>query len=293
MKPAPFEFHAPDTEDEVRNLLAAHGEDARLLAGGQSLVPLMNVRLLQPGVVISLNRCDPLAFLHEEGDFVRCGAMTRQASALSSGLVRRHVPLLAAALAQVGVAATRNFGTVCGSLAHADPLAALPSVATALEATFVVVSTRGTREVSADEFFVAALTTCLEPDEMLREVRFPKAPANARCAFLDVGNRAHGFAVAGLAAYLELDPDERCTKARLAALGMGAVTVRLRAAEAVLAGQTLSDSVIDQAAAAASGAVDPVGDLHASAAYRRQLAGVLTKRALRRARTPESQETAS
>jgi carbon-monoxide dehydrogenase medium subunit len=280
LKPAPFEFHAPDSEEEIQSLLEEHGDEARILAGGQSLVPLMNMRIVQPSVIISLNRCHTLAYLEADGDCIRCGALTRQAAAEESKLVERHVPLLRAALPHVGVAASRNFGTVCGSLTHADPLAELPSVASALDATFVITSARGTREVGADAFFVSALTTCIEPGEMLREVRFPKAAPNARSVFLEVANRAHGSAVAGLAAYVELDPEKRCTRARLAAMGMGDSTVRLREAEAVLENEALSGKVIDGAAMAAASGVEPEGDAHASAHYRRHLVGVLVKRAL-------------
>ncbi len=282
MKPAPFDFYAPDTEEEVRALLAEHGEDARLLAGGQSLVPLMNMRIMRPAVVISLNRCNALAYLREEGDFIVCGALTRQAYAEDSALVGKHVPLLAAALPHVGVQANRNFGTVCGSLAHADPLAELPSVTVALEATFVIASRDHTREVAAGEFFVSALTTCIEPGEMLREVWFPKAPAHARSVFLEVANRAHGFAVAGLAAYVEVDPESSCVTARFAAMGMGSTAVRLADAEAAVEDRVLDESTIAEAAAAASRWVEPDGDLHASADYRRHLAGVLVRRALNR-----------
>jgi len=280
MKPAPFEFHAPDSEEEIHSLLDEHGDEARILAGGQSLVPLMNMRILQPSVIISLNRCHTLAYLEADGDCIRCGALTRQATAEESKLVERHLPLLRAALPHVGVAANRNFGTVCGSLTHADPLAELPSVASALDATFVITSARGIREVGADAFFVSALTTCIEPGEMLREVRFPKAARNARCVFLEVANRAHGFAVAGLAAYVELDPEKRCTRARLAAMGMGDTAVRLSEAEAVLENEALTEKLIDGAAMAATGGVEPDGDAHASADHRRHLVGVLVKRAL-------------
>jgi carbon-monoxide dehydrogenase medium subunit len=178
------------------------------------------------------------------------------------------------------VVANRNFGTVCGSLAHADPLAELPSVASALDATFVIANTGGTREVDADAFFVSALTTCIEPGEMLREVRFPKSTPDTRSVFLEVANRAHGFAVVGLAACVELDQEKRCTRARLAAMGMGDTTVRLREAEAVLENETVTETVVDGAAMAAVSAVEPEGDAHASAHYRRHLVGALVKRAL-------------
>jgi carbon-monoxide dehydrogenase medium subunit len=286
VKPAPFEFHAPETEEEIRGLMAEHGEEARPLAGGQSLVPLMNMRILRPSVLIALNRCGALDYLREDGDVIACGALTRQATAEDSELVRTRLPLLAAALPHIGVRATRNFGTVCGSLAHGDPIAELPSVAAALEARFVIASRDGTREVAAEDFFVSALTTCMNPDEMLREVRFPTAAATARNVFLEVANRAHGFAVAGLAASVELAEDGHCRRARLAAMGMGTTTLRLAAAEALLEGQHVGPELVAEAAAAAVRSVDPHTDLHASSGYRRQLAGVLVRRALGRAMAP-------
>ena len=289
MKPAAFDFHAPESKEEVLSLLATYGDDARLLAGGQSLVPLMNMRILRPGVIISLNRCRELAYLREEDDVVVCGAMIRQAEAEETDLVCEQVPLLAAALPYVGVRASRNRGTVCGSLAHADPLAELPSVAAALEAIFVITGPNGRREVTADEFFVSELATCIDTGEMLTEVRFPKTPSDGRDVFLEVGNRAHGFAVVGIAAYFEIASDNRCAKARLAAMGMGATTVRLTETERALEGQLLSEDVVVAAVESAGDAVEPADDIHASADYRRHLAGVLVKRVLDRLSAPATQ----
>ena len=289
MKPAAFDFYAPESKEEVLSLLATYGDDARLLAGGQSLVPLMNMRILRPGVIISLNRCRQLAYLREEDDVVVCGAMIRQAEAEETVLLRDQVPLLAAALPYVGVRASRNRGTVCGSLAHADPLAELPSVAAALEATFVINGPNGRREVAADEFFVSELATCIDTGEMLSEVRFPKTAPDGREVFLEVGNRAHGFAVVGIAAYFEIATDNRCDKARLAAMGMGATTVRLTETEQALEGQVLSEEVVLAATESAGDAVDPADDIHASADYRRHLAGVLVKRVLDRLCAPAAQ----
>ena len=164
VKPAVFDYHRPDNIEEACALLAEYGADARVLSGGQSLVPLMNMRILSPAVLIDINRCRDLAYLREEGAAIACGALTRQSEAETSDLVASRLPLMSIAMPHVGVRASRNFGTVCGSLAHADPLAELPSVASALDARFVIASSRGRREVTADEFFVSALTNCLEPD---------------------------------------------------------------------------------------------------------------------------------
>lgn len=291
MKPAPFELFLPESGEEVTRLLAEHGEEARVLAGGQSLVPLMNMRILQPAVVVGLGRCAGLDYLRCEDGEIACGALCRQAALLGSEAAARAAPLLGAALAHVGVPASRSFGTVCGSLAHADPSAELPAAAAALGARFLVEGPRGTREVGADEFFVSALTTCLEPDEWLREVRFPAPAPGERHCFLEVANRAHGSAVAGLAATLELAADGRCARARLAAVGVGTPGFRLAAAEAALAGRRLDAAAIEEAGVAAEAYLDPDGDLHASAGYRRHLVGVLVRRALARiAAAPGSEE---
>lgn len=282
MKPASFKYFRPESVEEIHNLLAEYGTEARILAGGQSLVPLMNMRILQPGVLIDINRCGSLSYLREEDGVIACGALLRQGEAEVHPLVAERLPLLRAAMPHVGVRANRNFGTVCGSLAHADPLGELPSVATALEARFVIAGARGRREVGADEFFVAALTNCLEPDEMLAEVRLPVTPPQATSVFLEVANRAHGFAVAGLAACVELDADGRCTRARLSAMGAGSTTARLHQVESLLEGETLGDERIRAAGAAAVEAAEPSDDVHASAAYRAEVVGSLVRKALRR-----------
>lgn len=280
MKPAQFQYFQPQSVAEVHQRLAEHGFDCRILAGGQSLVPLMNMRILSPAVLIDINRCREFSYLREEGGSIVCGALTRQREAEVSPLVAARLPLLAAALPHVGVRANRNFGTICGSLAHSDPLAELPSVAAALEARFVIAGARGRREVGADEFFVGALSNCVEPDEMLAEVRLPIPPPGTRCAFLEVANRAHGFAVAGLAALAGFDAQGRCRQVRFAAMGAGAATLRLRAAEAVVEGEVPDEACARAAAAAATAEVEPTDDVHASAAYRVDLIGTLVRRAL-------------
>ena len=284
MKPAAFDYHRPDSLEEACALLAEHGAEARVLAGGQSLVPLMNMRILSPAVLIDINRCRELSYLRREDGVIACGALTRQGEAETSDLVAADLPLLAAAMPHVGVRANRNFGTVCGSLAHADPLAELPSVAAALEARFVIASSRGRREVDAGEFFVSALTNCIEPDEMLAEVRLPVMPANARSAFLEIANRAHGFAVAGVAALVEIDGEGRCIRARLSAMGAGDTTARLLPVEALVEGRRLDEALIREAGAAATAAAEPAEDVHATADYRAHVIGTLVTRALRQMR---------
>lgn len=283
MKPAAFDYHAPDSLAETLELLARYGDDARVLAGGQSLVPLMNMRMVQPEVLVSLHRCAELDYLRAEDGRLACGAMVRQWVVEESNMVRDAGPLLAEALPLVGGRASRNRGTVCGSLAHADPLAELPAVALALDAEFAINGANGRRSVAAADFFVSEMTTCIEPGEMLEAVYFPCAPVGARAAFVEIGNRAHGFALVGVAAQLEIAADGNCKSARLAALGVGPTAVRLTASEEILAGRSLEPAVLSDAGAAAAQGVDPVGNLHADADYRRHLLAELVERAVRTA----------
>jgi CO/xanthine dehydrogenase FAD-binding subunit len=280
LKPASFDFHAPRSLDHVLALLGDHGEDCRILAGGQSLVPLLNLRMLQPAVLISINECAELSYIRETPSAIVCGALTRQIEVERSELVQRDVPLLAKAARLIGGMANRNRGTVCGSLAHADPLAELPAVALALDATFVVNGKGGRREVAAVDFFLSELSTCIEPGEMLEAVRFPKRAAGERATFLELGNRRHGFAVAGLAVQLNFDGNKKCIGARVAALGAGAVALRLRGTEEILRGNSLAPDIIDDAAEAAYRDVDPPSDIHADAAHRRHLVRTLLSRAV-------------
>ena len=283
MKPSKFEFHAARTLEEALALLGRYGEDARVLAGGQSLVPLMNFRVLQPRALVSINHCPELAYIRREGDFLACGAATRQIEAERSSLVQEHCPLLAAALPWVGGIANRNRGTVCGSLAHADPLAELPAVAVALGAQFQIKGMRGSRTVTAEEFFVADMTTSIEPGEMIESVKFPTSGKRAGSAFVEVGNRAHGFAVVGVAAHLEFEDSGRCKSARLAAIGVGSTPVRLLASEAAVKGTDRMEQALNDAASVAASQLDPSGGFHADAAYKKEVIGTLVARALNQA----------
>jgi len=283
MKPAPFEYVAPESEAEVLDLLGRHGDDVRLLAGGQSLVPMLNLRIVQPAVIIDLGRCASLAYLNDENGALVCGTMTRQITAERSPDVRQGCPLLAAALPYLGGKAHRNRGTVGGTLAHADRLAELPAVALALDAELIVRSEGAERTVAAVDFFLSDLTTSLEEGEMLHAIRFPKAGTTARSAFAEVGNRRHGFAVVGIAAALEVDSDGACAQARLAAMGVGATPVRLAAAEQILEQGSLSADAVCAAGDAAAQAVDPTDDIHASVAYRRRLTATLVQRTVHEA----------
>lgn len=283
MRPSKFEFHAARTLDEAVALLDRYGGDARILAGGQSLVPLMNFRVLQPRALVSINHCPELAYLRRDGDFVACGASTRQIDAERSDLVQTHCPLLAAALPWLGGIANRNRGTVCGSLAHADTLAELPAVAVAVGAQFQIKGARGSRTVMAEDFFVADLTTSIEPGEMLESVKFPTSGERVGASFVEIGNRAHGFAVVGVAAHLEFEDSGRCKSARLVAIGVGSTPIRLLASEAAVTGTDRMQQASNDAAAVAASQLDPSGGFHADAAYKLEVIGSLVARALTQA----------
>ena len=280
MKPAPFEYFAPETAEEALALMAEHGVEARPLAGGQSLVPLINMRMAQPSVLIDLNRCPELAYLREEDGMLVSGPMTRQRELELSETVRAACPLIAKAMPHMGHATIRNRGTAGGSLSHADPSAELPGVALALGAEMIAGGPNGRRTVPATEFFFAELTTALEPDEMLCEIRFPEAPAGSRAAFAEVGSHFGGLALVGVAAQIDLDSAGRCTKAALAATGAGERPTRLSSTEAVLTGEVLEKQSIAEAAEAAAGDVEPLEDLHATAHWRRRAAVAMAARAL-------------
>ncbi|WP_353194230.1 FAD binding domain-containing protein [Pusillimonas noertemannii] len=280
MKPAKFEYHAPKTLDEAVNLLGRYGEDARILAGGQSLVPLLNFRIFQPQALISINHCAELAYLRVEPDGLVCGALTRQAEAEQSADVQDTCPLLSAALPWIGGVSNRNRGTVCGSLAHADPLAELTAVAMALDARFSIVGTKGRRQASAAEFFLGDLTTCIEPGEMLEAVHFPRSGKNASAAFVEVGNRWHGFAVVGVGAHVECDDVGVFQTVRLSAIGVGSTPVRLTESEKILQGTRGETQALQEACNVAAVDLDPPGGFHADSAYKSGVLGTLVERAL-------------
>jgi carbon-monoxide dehydrogenase medium subunit len=284
VKPAPFAYYAPETLAEALHLLAQFGDEAKLLAGGQSLVPVLNMRLAQPKVLIDLNRVAGLAYIRDEGHHLAIGAMTRHAAVERSAEVLRRQPLLTEAVSQIGHSQIRNRGTIGGSLAHADPSAELPAVITALEGSLVVAGPGGTREVAAHDFFLMYFTTALRPGEILTEVRVPVLEAGSGYAFMEVARRHGDFALAGVACVLHLTPDGGAVNdARLALTGVGMTPVRAWEAEAVLQGRPPGPQAFAAAAAAVRNAVAPDDDIHGSGEYRRQLAGVLTERALRRA----------
>ena len=282
MKPAPFTHLAPDSLPDAIRMLSDHAPDARILAGGQSLVPMMNFRLARPAVLVDLNRIDAMSYIRDDGDCLAIGAMTRERTIETSELVRTACPLVHDATLNIAHLPIRSRGTIGGSISNADPAAEYPATMLALDADLVVQSVRGERTIAAADFFDGVLSTTLEADEILTEIRVPKMPAHSGAAFVEIARRHGDFALAGVAAQVTMD-GETVAEVRLAACGVGPGPVRLTGAEDTLRGQSLTDDALATAADAASAAVDPDSDVHATAAYRRKLAGVMTKRAVLKA----------
>lgn len=285
MKPAPFDYKAPGSLDEALELLAEHGDEAKLLAGGQSLVPMMNFRLAQPSLLIDCNGLRELDFIRRgaDGD-LRIGAMTRQRQLEREPLVERHAPLLFETIPFVAHPQIRNRGTVGGSLAHADPASELPVIALARRARLRLVRSAGERWLEARDFFVGLLATALEPDEMLAEIAVRPMPERTGWAFLEVARRHGDYAQVGVAALLSLAEDGTCSEARLVYLSVGETPMEAPRAAGLLGGQAPSDESFAAAAdMAAQHEIDPAADIHATRAYKQHLARVLTVRALRRA----------
>tara|TARA_R110002072_G_scaffold51622_3_gene138414 strand:+ start:6795 stop:7667 length:873 start_codon:yes stop_codon:yes gene_type:complete len=282
MKPARFDHLLPDNLTDALAMLAEHAPDARPLAGGQSLVPMMNFRLARPTVLVDLNRIADLAYIRDAGDYLAIGAMTRERTIENSNLVRAATPLLHDATLHIGHLPIRSRGTIGGSLSNADPAAEYPATILALDATLVAQSVRGERIIPAAAFFDGVMTTTLEPDEILTEIRAPKAPPGSGAAVVEISRRHGDFALAGVAAQIALDGDD-VTDIRLAACGVGPGPIRLTGAETILRDGGLSDDALAAAGQAAAAAADPDGDVHATAAYRRKLAGVMTRRAIEKA----------
>jgi carbon-monoxide dehydrogenase medium subunit len=281
VKPAPFAYHRPSTVEEALATLAAHGPEAKPLAGGQSLIPAMNFRLAKPAVLVDLNGVTELAFVRATGDGTRIGAMARQRTVERDPMVGRAVPLLAEALPHVAHAQIRNRGTIGGSVAHADPAGEIGAVLLALGARFVLRGPAATRTVPADGFYTGLFATALEPGELLVEVIVPPAPPRTGWSFLEVARRHGDYALAGVAATVTLDEAGRCRDARIALLGVAEGPVLATRAAKALAGERPTEKAFKEAAgAAAAKDIEPPGDIHASAAYRRQLVAVLTRRAL-------------
>ncbi|GAA1871536.1 xanthine dehydrogenase family protein subunit M [Pseudonocardia ailaonensis] len=292
MKPAPFEHWAPTSVDEAVKILSGLDDpgDAKVMAGGQSLMPLLNLRLSQPAHIVDLNAVTGISEVYRERDTLVVGAMCRQRTAERSEDVAAAVPLVVEALTNVGHPAIRNRGTVGGSIAHADPAAELPTVALCLDAELVAQGPGGERRIAAADFFDGFLSTALGEQEILTAVRFPVDGPGCGSAFAEVARRHGDFAMAGVAVHVRLSGDT-IAEARIAVSGVALTPVRAADAEAALRGATPGDEAFAAAAAATSAALDPASDLHASGAYRTHVAGVLVRRALATAtdRARESQ----
>src|SRR3989304_2428789 len=280
MKPAPFEYFAPQNLPEALELLEQYGEEAKILAGGQGLMPLMNLRLARPNVVIDINRLSELQYIApgSNGDLA-VGALTRQRTVERSDFVQRENPLLAATIPLVSHAQIRNRGTIGGSIAHADPAAELPALSVALGAEFTARSARNQRVIRSQDFFLGYMTTALQPSELLTEIRIPAWDPAFGWAVGEVSCRGGDFALVGVIVLLRLDNDI-CEKAGIVLFGVGAAPVRMRKAEEMLRGRRADGKAIAEAARIVSEELEPDSDLHASAEYRKEVAGTLTRRSL-------------
>lgn len=285
MKPAPFDYYAPTTVEQALAYLAEHGDEAKVLAGGQSLIPMMNFRLVQPAILVDLNNIPDLAYMNPDEDGgLRLGAMTRHHEVEVDPMVAERMPLLHDAMPKIGYPQIRSRGTFGGSLSHADPSAELVSLSVALDARFRLRSQDGERWVPANEFFIGLFATVLEPGELLVEVALPPMPARSGWSLMEVARRQHDFALIGVAAVVSLDENGRCQHARMVFLSAGDRPMQAHRAAGVLAGQAPTPEAIRAAAeVAASDDIDPSSDIHATAEFRRHLANVLARRALEQA----------
>ena len=283
MKPAPFDYSAPTELEGAIQLLGRHGPEARPLAGGQSLVPLLNFRLARPSMVVDLNRIESLAYNRASDGALVVGALCRQRDLELDPEVMRRCPAIADALPLIGHVAIRNRGTIVGSLAHADPTAEWPALALLLEATIRIAGAGGEREVAARDFFTGVFATDLRPGELAVEAILPWPPPAAGSAFVEVARRHGDFALVGAGALLEMSPDRTIKDVRIVLSGVAATPVRASEAETALEGQRADNDAFAAAATTAAEGLQPADDIHAPAGYRRGVAQALVKRALLKA----------
>jgi len=283
LKPAKFKYIAPNSPEEVVGHLASYQGEARCLSGGQSLLPLMNFRLIRPEALIDLNRCPGLDYLRREDGQLVIGPMTRQFAVEYSDLVKSCCPLISKTMIYLGSPTIRNRGTIGGTLAHADRTAELPAVAVALEAKLIALGPKGARRIPAANFFRGDLSTELRTDEMLREIRFPVSPNGSLSAFTEATNRHHDLALVGVAVYLQLDDNGAVAEARIVCNGVGPSPIRLKRVEQTLYGTRADTDAIYDAAQLSLEGIEPEGDIHASADYRSAVLPRLVARALQQA----------
>ena len=284
MKPVKFDYYDPPSLEEALMLLDTHQGDGKLLAGGQSLMPLLNMRLARPKIVIDINRIKELNYVRASDGGIAVGALARQRALQTEKLIAERVPILQEAAYYIAHPQIRSRGTICGSIAHADPAAELPALALALDAQMTLSSAKAARTVGAESFFQSFFTTALEVNEILTEVRFPTPPKDSAWSVLEISRRHGDFAIAGIIAGLALEPVRQVIRwARLVYFGVGPTPIRVTAAEEALIGQAALEPAFEAAAQSAMQGIDPSNDIHASEAYRRAVAAALTKRALRAA----------
>jgi len=283
MIPAAFEYHAPKSLEEALRLLERHGDEAKLLAGGHSLLPLMKLRLASPRFVIDLGKLRGMSYIREEGEKIAIGAMTTHADVAASELLAAKCSLIAETAAEIGDAQVRNRGTIGGSMAHADPAADYPAAILALDAEIVAANTGGNRTIPARDFFVDMLTTQLRPGEIVTQVRVPKLNPRIGTAYCKLAQQASGFAVVGVAAKIVLGAGGKIESAAIGVTGLAPKPYRADSVEAALKNQKASDKLFADAAKSVADGVEPLGDLSASGDYRREMAIVFTRRALAQA----------
>ncbi len=284
MKPAPFEYHVPDSIEQGLDLLREHGDEAKILAGGQSLVPAMNFRVVQPRFLIDLNRVAELSYIHEEGNVIRIGSMARERHLEFDSSIAKRTPLLTEAVPFIAHPQIRNRATIGGSIANADPAAELPVLMLALSARLKAKNVSGERWIDAQDFFTGMFTTALESDEILVEIELPFMPARTGWSFMEVAPRTGDYALMGVAALVTLEKNGKCKKAKLVYLNAGDGPVDAKEAAKILEGEKINDKLIESAAAMASGKeINPFGNVHTSPDFQSHLANVLTKKALKQA----------
>jgi carbon-monoxide dehydrogenase medium subunit len=280
MIPASFEYAAPKTLEEALRLVERHGDEAKILAGGHSLLPLIKLRLAQPRYIIDIGRLKGMSYIREENGIISIGALTTHADVESSSLLRAKCPLLCETAAAIGDTQVRNRGTFGGALAHADPAGDYPAAVLALDAEIIAASTAGTRAIPIDEFFVDMLTTSLRPGEILSQIRVAPLAPHTGTSYEKMHQPASGFAIVGVAARLLVGKDSKIEAVGVGVTGLGPKAFRARGVEKALLGRKASEKVFAEAAAFAAQGIDPLSDLHASADYRREMAIVYARRAL-------------
>ena len=283
MKPAPFKYIAATSLEHALSLKAEHGDDAKFLAGGQSLIPTMNFRLARPAVLIDINEIRELAGIRPSAAATRVGPLTRYRALQRDAAFAHLFPLIGEALPHIAHPQIRNRGTIGGNLSHADPASELPAIALALGARFQVRTATQQRWIEASDFFVGALTTDLKPDEMLVEIELPLPKPRTGCCFMEIARRRGDFAIVGVAAMMTIGERDECTHVGLSFCGVGEAPVDASSAANVLVGRTPSEDAIREVAAIVQTMIEPSGSVHATADYQRHIAGVLAERALQTA----------